>query len=104
MKAARKEIVDENGKFSHYESSIRYDPKEPPKYKIENEVPLEMGKGSIVLFDGAFVHYSDHNYSDKKRHAFTLHMVESENTTWDKENWLQRTPENPFRKMIEQNL
>ena len=103
MKAQRKKILDKDGKFSHYESSIRYDPQEPPKYKLENEVPLEMKKGSIVLFDGQFVHWSDHNYSDKRRHAFTMHMVESENTTWDKENWLQRTDENPFRLMLEQN-
>mmetsp|Transcript_20024 Transcript_20024/g.17699 ORF Transcript_20024/g.17699 Transcript_20024/m.17699 type:complete len:96 (+) Transcript_20024:771-1058(+) len=93
-----------NNKFSHYESSVRYDPGEPPKYTLKNEVPLEMKKGSIVLFDGKFVHWSDHNYSDKKRHAFTMHMVESEKTTWHKENWLQRTDENPFRQMLKQNL
>lgn len=104
MKAQRKEILDKNGKFEKYESSIRYDPHDPPKYDIKDPVPLEMKKGSIVLFDGAFVHYSDHNYSDRRRHAFTMHMVESHNSTWHKENWLQRTPENPFRKMLEQNL
>jgi len=103
MKADRKKVLDKDGNFLNYESSVRYEPEDPQKYEIKGEVPLEMKKGSIVLFDGSFVHYSDHNHSDKRRHAFTMHMVESENTTWDKENWLQRTEENPFRKMLEQN-
>lgn len=104
MKAERKEVYDDNGKLVKRDSKVSYDPEEPPKYTIKDDVPLEMKKGSIVLFDGAFVHYSKHNYSNKRRHAFTIHMVESKETTWDKGNWLQRTPEVPFRKMFEQNL
>lgn len=103
MKAERQPIMGEDGKFSHYESKVRYDPEEPPKYEIKDQVPLEMKKGSIVLFDGAFVHYSDHNYSDMRRHAFTMHMVETQDTVWDQENWLQRTEDTPFRLMLEQN-
>eukprot|EP00345_Euplotes_harpa_P010772 CAMPEP_0168334420 /NCGR_PEP_ID=MMETSP0213-20121227/10258_1 /TAXON_ID=151035 /ORGANISM="Euplotes harpa, Strain FSP1.4" /LENGTH=182 /DNA_ID=CAMNT_0008339063 /DNA_START=507 /DNA_END=1055 /DNA_ORIENTATION=- len=101
MKAERKKVYDENGKFLRYDSSIRYEPEEPPKYKVENDVPLEMNKGSIVLFDGAFVHYSNHNHSNKRRHAFTMHMFEG-TAKWDEGNWLQRTPENPFRYMYDQ--
>mmetsp|Transcript_10134 Transcript_10134/g.9998 ORF Transcript_10134/g.9998 Transcript_10134/m.9998 type:complete len:166 (+) Transcript_10134:579-1076(+) len=103
MKAKRTEIKHQDGSFSHYESSVFYEPENPPEYTIENEVPLEMKKGSIVLFDGSFVHYSDHNYSNKKRHAFTMHMVETKDTVWSKDNWLQRTPDNPFRLMLEQD-
>lgn len=103
MKAQRKNVYDESGKVVGTESSVFYEPNEPPKYTIKNDVPLETKKGSVILFDGAFVHYSNHNHSDKRRHAFTIHMVESENTKWDEQNWLQRTPENPFRYMFEQN-
>lgn len=103
MKANRKQIKNENGETVKTENTVYYDPEEPPKYVIENEVPLAMNKGSIVLFDGAFVHYSKHNYSEKRRHAFTMHMVEGHKTVWHEDNWLQRKPETPFRYMFEQN-
>ena len=101
MKAERKKIYDKDGKFERYESKVRYDPEEPPKYTIKNDVPIEVKKGSIVMFDGSFVHYSYHNHSDVRRHAFTFHMIDS-SSEWDKENWLQRTPELPFRKMYDE--
>lgn len=72
---------------------------EEPKFDISNAVPLEVKKGSIVLLDGAFVHYSGHNYSEDSRHAFTLHFVESRNTKWDSDNWLMRADNFPFRLM-----
>lgn len=83
MKATRKDVFDDSGKFMGKESEVRYEPENPPKYAIQNQVPLDVKKGSVVMFDGAFVHFSDHNYSDKTRHAFTMHIVESKNTTWD---------------------
>ena len=100
-KAKREKIYDKDGKFLRLESTVFYEPEGLPKYEIKNDVPLEAKKGSIVLFDGGFTHYSNHNYSTKSRHAVTLHMVEAD-AEWDKENWLQRTPDLPFRLHYEE--
>jgi ectoine hydroxylase-related dioxygenase (phytanoyl-CoA dioxygenase family) len=50
--------------------------------------PLEVKKGTLVIFNGLLPHFSASNLSDKSRHAFTLHMT-CANTQYAKENWLQ---------------
>jgi len=71
------------------------------EHDITGAVPLEVPKGSVVVLHGDFVHYSGHNSSSKRRHAYTLHIVESEGAKWLPENWLQRRPERPFRDYYE---
>lgn len=66
-------------------------------YNIEGAIPLEAKKGSVLVFDGDFVHFSFANYSDNDRHAYTLHCVETSNTIWEEDNWLQRPKNNPFK-------
>ena len=69
-----------------------------PDYNLSKAVPLEVKKGTLVMFDGNFIHYSKPNTSDKPRHAFTLHLVENnENSRWSKRNWLQRGSQLPFK-------
>jgi phytanoyl-CoA hydroxylase len=53
--------------------------------------PLEVKKGTLVVFNGLLPHFSAPNLSDKSRHAFTLHMA-CANTSYAKENWLQAKP------------
>jgi phytanoyl-CoA hydroxylase len=53
--------------------------------------PLEVKKGSLVVFNGLLPHFSAPNLSDKSRHAYTLHIT-CENTKYAKENWLQAKP------------
>lgn len=74
-----------------------YEEKETPtkNLEIQNAVPLEVKKGSLVIFHGDFVHYSKDNHSDMSRNAYTMHFVESEGAKWEEENWLQRTKELP---------
>jgi phytanoyl-CoA hydroxylase len=67
-----------------------YEPANAPQYDISNAVPLEVEKGSVVLLHGDFVHFSHPNTSSQQRHAYTLHLVESRNHTWEADNWLQR--------------
>lgn len=57
-----------------------------------------MKKGSVIFFNGDLIHYSDHNYSSKRRLAYTLHIVEKDTSKWLPTNWLQR-PNLPFREM-----
>ncbi|WP_158769453.1 phytanoyl-CoA dioxygenase family protein [Paraglaciecola sp. L1A13] len=62
-----------------------------PWPKDEEAQPLEVTKGSLVVFDGLLPHFSAPNRSDKSRHAFTLHMT-CATTQYDPLNWLQAKP------------
>lgn len=61
----------------------------PPVYADADFVPVPVKKGSLVLIHGYAVHKSDLNKSTKSRHAYTFHIMETDNTVYSKENWLQ---------------
>jgi phytanoyl-CoA hydroxylase len=52
-------------------------------------VAMEVPAGSVVFFNDHMPHYSSQNFSDASRHAFTLHVSESD-ADWSEKNWLQR--------------
>jgi phytanoyl-CoA hydroxylase len=52
-------------------------------------VAMEVPAGSVVFFNDHMPHYSSQNLSDASRHAFTLHVSESD-AEWSEKNWLQR--------------
>lgn len=56
----------------------------------ENLIPLELGRGGVVLLDGLVPHYSKANRSPRSRHAYTLHLVSGADA-YPQSNWLQRT-------------
>ncbi|XP_051892858.1 phytanoyl-CoA dioxygenase domain-containing protein 1 isoform X2 [Pristis pectinata] len=63
----------------------------------DNEfISVPVKKGGLILIHGQVVHKSSLNMSDKSRHAYTFHIMESRGTHWSEENWLQPTPELPF--------
>eukprot|EP00386_Alphamonas_edax_P013614 GDKI01042012.1.p1 GENE.GDKI01042012.1~~GDKI01042012.1.p1 ORF type:complete len:325 (-),score=94.78 GDKI01042012.1:186-1100(-) len=72
------------------------------EYDLEGAVPVEVKAGSLVLIHGEVVHFSHHNASAQSRHAYALHIVETDNTEYSKDNWLQR-PNLPFRKLYEES-
>ena len=74
-----------------------FDPKKEKSYDISKGVALEVTKGSVVVLHGDFVHYSDDNLSELRRHAYTMHFVEMNGVSWDKGNWLQRNEKLPFK-------
>jgi len=59
-------------------------------------VPAEAKAGTLVIFDGRAPHLSGPNRSDKSRHAYTLHVIDKK-SHYPAENWLQRSPNLPFR-------
>jgi phytanoyl-CoA hydroxylase len=63
---------------------------------ISGAEPIEVNSGSVVIFHGDLVHFSHSNTSDRQRHAYTFHIVESENCFYESDNWLQRK-EIPFK-------
>lgn len=65
-------------------------------YEEDKFVPAPVRKGGAVLIHGQVVHRSDENRSESSRHVYTFHMMESQDTQWSPENWLQPTEELPF--------
>lgn len=60
-------------------------------WPIDSEaIPLEVKKGSLVVFNGQLPHCSASNRSDKSRHAYTLHIT-SKKSVYHPNNWLQTT-------------
>lgn len=58
-------------------------------YPDEDFVPCPVKKGSLVLIHGLVAHKSEANKSNKSRHAYTFHVMETEDAKWSEENWLQ---------------
>jgi phytanoyl-CoA hydroxylase len=59
---------------------------ELPKVSLDSLVPLECKAGSLVIFDGLFIHASTANTSDRKRHAYVVHVVD-DMCSWKEDNW-----------------
>ncbi|XP_024237781.1 phytanoyl-CoA dioxygenase domain-containing protein 1 isoform X1 [Oncorhynchus tshawytscha] len=59
-------------------------------------IPAPVKKGGVVLIEGEVVHKSEQNASEKSRHVYTFHIMESQETKWNPENWLQPTEDLPF--------
>ena len=57
--------------------------------------------GSLVLIHGQVMHKSEHNTSAKPRHAYTVHLVETEGCKYSEQNWLQPTKELPFPMLFQ---
>nr|XP_057906220.1 phytanoyl-CoA dioxygenase domain-containing protein 1 isoform X3 [Doryrhamphus excisus] len=53
-------------------------------------------KSGVVLIHGQVVHRSAENVSEDSRHVYTFHVMESQDTQWSPDNWLQPTEELPF--------
>ena len=62
----------------------------------ENLVPLEVGKGSLIVLHPLLPHLSRENKSAKSRHAYTLHIIDA-SVNYPQENWLQRSAKLPLR-------
>ncbi|XP_035246175.1 phytanoyl-CoA dioxygenase domain-containing protein 1 isoform X1 [Anguilla anguilla] len=59
-------------------------------------VPAPVKKGGLVLIHGEVVHRSAQNVSNHSRHVYTFHIMESKDTKWSPENWLQPSQDLPF--------
>ncbi|CAD6213430.1 GSCOCG00004066001-RA-CDS [Cotesia congregata] len=66
-----------------------------PCYPASNFRAVPVRRGSCILLHGLVVHFSKANKSDKSRHAYTFHVIETKLTTYAKDNWLQ-PPEGGF--------
>ncbi|KAJ2954510.1 hypothetical protein O0L34_g2793 [Tuta absoluta] len=67
-----------------------------PIYPQSAFTAVPVRKGTCILIHGLVVHKSAPNRSDKSRHAYTFHVVETHNNTYSPDNWLQEGPNAPF--------
>ncbi|MFC3053440.1 phytanoyl-CoA dioxygenase family protein [Kordiimonas pumila] len=65
-------------------------------YDEGKKIPLEVTKGSVIVFGGLFPHMSYANKSAHSRHAFTLHIIDK-TTHYPADNWLTRPKDMPLR-------
>ncbi|XP_060106846.1 phytanoyl-CoA dioxygenase domain-containing protein 1 isoform X2 [Heteronotia binoei] len=73
------------------------------EYDNSQFIPVPIGKGGLILIHGEVVHKSEANCSEASRHVYTFHLMETKETVWSKDNWLQPTPELPFPPLYMQN-
>ncbi len=69
---------------------------DPSPWPVDDLVPLEAEKGTMVVLHGTLPHWSAPNTSTKSRHAYTLHLIDG-TATYPADNWLQRRPSMPLR-------
>ncbi|KAI8043868.1 hypothetical protein M5D96_000011, partial [Drosophila gunungcola] len=68
-----------------------------PIYPQSSFTPMQVSKGTCILIHGNVVHKSEPNRSQKSRHAYTFHVIETENNVkYSEDNWLQAPKDKPF--------
>ncbi|GKC69337.1 phytanoyl-CoA dioxygenase, partial [Tanacetum coccineum] len=77
----RRFIRDDNG--------VHFD-KPSPSYDQKDFVPVEVKTGSLVLIHGDLIHQSFENQSSKSRHAYSLHVIDTDGCKWAADNWIRR--------------
>ncbi|MDT4895142.1 MAG: phytanoyl-CoA hydroxylase [Acidobacteriota bacterium] len=65
-------------------------------WPLNQLIPLEVTKGTLIILDGLLPHMSFVNRSERSRHAYTLHVIEG-TSHYRPNNWLRRAPEMPPR-------
>ncbi|KAF7808737.1 phytanoyl-CoA dioxygenase [Senna tora] len=73
-------------RFLRDENGVKFD-RPSPSYDQKDFVPIEVKAGSLVIIHGDLIHQSFENQSPKSRHAYSLHVVDTDGCTWAPENW-----------------
>ncbi|GAV85780.1 PhyH domain-containing protein [Cephalotus follicularis] len=74
-------------RFIRGEDGVYFD-RPSPTYQQKDFVPIEVQAGSLVVIHGDLIHQSFENQSPKSRHAYSLHVVDTDGCKWAQENWL----------------
>jgi phytanoyl-CoA hydroxylase len=69
---------------------------DPSPWPVDDLVPLEAEKGTVVVLHGTLPHWSAPNTSDVSRHAYTLHLIDGL-ADYPADNWLRRGLSMPLR-------
>ncbi|KAL5761050.1 hypothetical protein ACOSP7_019547 [Xanthoceras sorbifolium] len=79
-------------RFLRGEKGVYFD-RPSPAYDQKDFVPIEVKAGSVVLIHGDLIHQSFENQSANSRHAYSLHVVDTDGCKWAPENWIRRKVE-----------
>ncbi|MBV9211101.1 MAG: phytanoyl-CoA dioxygenase family protein [Acidobacteria bacterium] len=60
------------------------------EWSMDDLIPLEVGKGTLIVLNGLLPHLSRANLSPRSRQAYTLHVIDGE-ADYPADNWLQRS-------------
>lgn len=80
---------------AHTKTGMKHPLNSMPWPKEDQEVPLEVKSGSVVLFHDHMPHRSNMNRSERSRKALTFHCYDPQ-TQWQASNWLHRKNLDPF--------
>ncbi|CEK11574.1 phytanoyl-CoA dioxygenase family protein [Legionella hackeliae] len=70
------------------ENTIYFEEYQQQTWEENDCIPLEVKQGSLILLSGRLPHKSNANQSNKSRHAYTLHTIDS-STAYPATNWLR---------------
>ncbi|KAI6689265.1 hypothetical protein NL676_026093 [Syzygium grande] len=79
-------------RFIRGEGGVSFD-RPSPTYDMKDFVAIEVKAGSLVIIHGDLIHQSFENQSSKSRHAYSLHVVETDGCKWAQSNWIRRKVE-----------
>lgn len=79
-------------RFIRGEGGVSFD-HPSPTYDKKDFVAIEVKAGSLVLIHGDLIHQSFENQSSKSRHAYSLHVVDTDGCKWAQSNWIRRKVE-----------
>jgi len=71
---------------------------DPSPWPDQGFVPLETPRGTLVVLHGHLPHGSPANRSSHSRHAYSLHVIDGA-CRYSDDNWLQRGPDMPARRL-----
>ncbi|KAL4586703.1 hypothetical protein LXL04_011345 [Taraxacum kok-saghyz] len=76
-------------RFIRDDKGVHFD-KPSPSYDQKDFVSIEVKAGSLVLIHGDLIHQSFENQSTKSRHAYSLHVIDTNDCKWAADNWIRR--------------
>ncbi|KAL1553660.1 phytanoyl-CoA dioxygenase [Salvia divinorum] len=79
-------------RFIRDETGVHFD-KPSPLYDQKDFVPIEVKAGALVVIHGDLIHQSFENKSSASRHAYSLHVVDTDGCKWVDDNWIRRKVE-----------
>ncbi|CAO2828506.1 unnamed protein product [Amaranthus hypochondriacus] len=79
-------------RFIRDDEGVQFD-RPSPSYEQKDFVPVEVKAGALVVIHGDLIHQSFENQSPNSRHAYSLHVVDTDGCKWAGDNWIRRTRE-----------
>lgn len=80
-------------------NAIKIETYDETPWALDDMIPLEVKRGSLIVLHGLLPHMSKENLSSRSRHAYTLHVISGQHP-YPENNWLQRPANMPLRGFL----